>query len=216
MRKKHLYGMLAGVMAAGLLSSCSITRNLPEGEVLYRGIDKIEVENLDESDEGEEALAEAKAALASKPNNAFFGSSSLKWPFPIGLWIYNDFVHAEKKMGKWIFERFASKPVFISTVNPELRAKVSENLLHDYGYFNGKVDYEVLPMKNPRMAEVSYRIDMRNPFLLDSVAYLGFPFRADSLIRSDWEERLVRKGQKFSVLVISISARTSSLIVRTR
>ena len=47
MRKKHLYGMLAGVMAAGLLSSCSITRNLPEGEVLYRGIDKIEVENLD-------------------------------------------------------------------------------------------------------------------------------------------------------------------------
>ena len=199
---KHLYGILAGMLlvAAGLLPSCSITRNLPEGEVLYRGIDKIEVENRDETEGGEEALAEAEAALASKPNNAFFGSSSLKWPFPIGLWIYNDFIHAEKKVGKWIFERFAAKPVFISTVNPELRAKVSENLLHDYGYFNGTVGYEVLPMKNPRMAEVSYRINMRNPFMLDSVAYLGFPFLADSLIRADWEERLVRKGQKFSVL----------------
>ena len=199
---KHLYGILAGMLlvAAGLLPSCSITRNLPEGEVLYRGIDKIEVENRDETEGGKEALAEAEAALASKPNNAFFGSSSLKWPFPIGLWIYNDFIHAEKKVGKWIFERFAAKPVFISTVNPELRAKVAENLLHDYGYFNGTVGYEVLPMKNPRMAEVSYRIDMRNPFMLDSVAYLGFPFLADSLIRADWEERLVRKGQKFSVL----------------
>ena len=39
-----------------LLASCSTTKNLPEGEVLYTGIKKIEVTNEDKSKEGEEAL----------------------------------------------------------------------------------------------------------------------------------------------------------------
>ena len=47
-----------------LLASCSTTKNLPEGEVLYTGIKKIEVTNEDKSKEGEEALTEIEAALA--------------------------------------------------------------------------------------------------------------------------------------------------------
>ena len=45
-----------------LLASCSTTKNLPEGEVLYTGIKKIEVTNEDKSKEGEEALTEIEAA----------------------------------------------------------------------------------------------------------------------------------------------------------
>ena len=44
-----------------LLASCSTTKNLPEGEVLYTGIKKIEVTNEDKSKEGEEALTEVEA-----------------------------------------------------------------------------------------------------------------------------------------------------------
>ena len=120
-----------------LLSGCSITRNLPKDEVLYRGIKETIVENEDKTPAGDAALAEVEAALACKPNNSFFGSSSMKWPFPFGLWIYNDFVNSRKKVGKWIFDKLAAKPVFISTVNPELRTKIAQNLLHDYGFFNG-------------------------------------------------------------------------------
>lgn len=50
-----------------LLASCSTTKNLPEGEVLYMGIKKIEVTNEDKSKEGEEALTEVEAALAYPP-----------------------------------------------------------------------------------------------------------------------------------------------------
>lgn len=56
-----------------LLASCSTTKNLPEGEVLYTGIKKIEVTNEDKSKEGEEALTEIEAALAYPPNNALLG-----------------------------------------------------------------------------------------------------------------------------------------------
>ena len=72
-----------------LLAACSTTKNLPEGEILYTGIKQIEVAQPDESKEGEEALAEINAALAYPPNNALLGSSSIRLPFPFGLWMYN-------------------------------------------------------------------------------------------------------------------------------
>lgn len=93
-----------------LLSSCSTTKNLPEGAVLYTGIKKIEVKNEDKTKPGEAALEEVEAALAYPPNNALLGSSSIRMPFPFGLWVYNAFVNKKGKVGKWIFNKLASKP----------------------------------------------------------------------------------------------------------
>lgn len=75
-----------------LFSSCSTTRNLPEGEILYTGIRKIEIQHKDSTKAGQTALEEIEAALAYPPNNALLGSSSIRTPFPFGLWIYNAFV----------------------------------------------------------------------------------------------------------------------------
>ena len=69
------------------LASCSTTKNLPDGEILYTGIDKLEVVNEDETPAGIQALTEVEAALAYAPNNAIFGSSSMRWPLPLGLWV---------------------------------------------------------------------------------------------------------------------------------
>jgi len=54
---------LLGLLAF-LLTSCSTTKNLPEGAVLYTGIKKIEVKNEDKTKPGEAALEEVEAALA--------------------------------------------------------------------------------------------------------------------------------------------------------
>ncbi len=144
--------------------------------------------------------AEVKAALAYKPNNALFGSTSMRSPFPVGLWIYNRFVNSKKRFGKWMFNTFAATPVFMSTVNPELRVRVAENTLKNYGFFRGTVDYEILPQKNPRKAKVSYDVTPRGLFRLDSVAYLPFPAGADSLVRATrWRSKLWR-GVPFSVV----------------
>ena len=120
-----------------LFVSCSTTKNLPEGEVLYTGIKNIEITNEDKSKEGEEALTEIEAALAYPPNNALLGSSSIRIPFPFGLWVYNAFVNKKGKIGKWIFNKLAAKPVFINTVNPEVRTKVAYNLLRDMAISKG-------------------------------------------------------------------------------
>lgn len=183
-----------------LFTACSTTKNLPEDETLYTGIKKMVVENEDKSDAGEATMVEVEAALAYPPNNALLGSSSIRTPFPIKLWIYNDFVNSKTKFGKWIFNHFAATPVYISTVNPELRSKIATNVLHNYGYFNGTVSYSIDKEKNPKKAKVSYLVDMRNPYYIDSVMYVRFSHKADSLIKASYDKRLLRNGENFSVL----------------
>lgn len=71
-----------------LLASCSTTKNLPEGEVLYTGIKKIDVTHDDQTTAGEDALAEVEGALAYPPNNCPAGKfvHPRAVPFrPVGL-----------------------------------------------------------------------------------------------------------------------------------
>lgn len=148
----------------------------------------------------ETAREEVDAVLAYAPNGAIFGSSSLKSPFPVGLWVYNAFVGRQQGLGKWVFKNFATTPVFISTVNPEVRARVATNTLHNYGYFSGRVTAEVVPQSNPRKAKVNYHVYAGPLHRLDSIAYLNFPPRADSLLRATSYQRMLHKGDAFSVV----------------
>ena len=196
------YSYVISLLLGICFSACSTTRNLPEGETLYIGVDKMEVVNEDLSDTGVTALEEVEAALSYPPNNAILGSNSLRWPIPLGLWVYNNFEkYKDKKgVGRWIYDHMASSPVLMSNVNPATRVKIATNLLHDYGFFNGYVTYEELPQKNPLKTKVSYRIDMANPYFLDSIAYLKYPVQADSLIKGSLGQSALKRGDNFSVV----------------
>lgn len=186
-----------GVMA--LAAACSTTRNLPEDETLYTGIKKISVEDRDVSEAGTNTLVEVEAALAYAPNNALLGSSSVRFPLPYKLWVYNSFVNNKSLFGKWVFNHFAANPVYLSAVNPELRAKIATNVLRNYGYFNGTVAYKTLVNeKDPRKAKVNYTVRMRNPYFIDTITYAHFPEVADSLIKAT-PGCLIRKGDNFNV-----------------
>lgn len=149
------------------------------------------------------AKEEVDAVLAYPPNNAIFGSSSMTWPLKIGLWVHNGFYNSKGKFGKWIFRNFGTDPVLISAVSPEMRAKVATNTLHNYGYFHGNVDYNVLTQTNPKKAKVSYNVRAGQLYRLDSIAYLHFPASMDSLLRRSDRFRLLHKGDAFSVVNLS-------------
>ena len=247
-----------------LLSGCSTTKHLPEGELLYTGIKDINysdhakkkkkrshrdsigvitsiadaVKTVDElfsaqtspdikkimenaslsdkekkkavkavrkadGDAFENAKTEVDAVLACPPNNSFFGSSSLRTPLPFGLWIYNSFHSSKGGPGRWLFKNFASDPVLVSTVNPDTRARVATNTLHNYGYFRGRVRFEVLPSKNPKKAKLAYTVKTNSLYRLDSISYIGFPPVGDSLIRATQRKSLLRKNDPFSVVNLS-------------
>ena len=207
---------LSVVLLITVLSACSVTKTLPEGEVLYTGVDKMEVINKDKSPESMFAQEEVEAALSYAPNGALLGSSSLKWPMPLGLWFYTGFnkYKDQKGFGRWVFDKLGKYPVLISTVNPETRVKVATNLLHDYGYFNGTIDYSILPQKNPKKAKICYRVKMGEPYLLDSVSFLHFPSPADSLIWKSRGKSVLKRNNHFSVLQLEEERQRISTLLR--
>lgn len=198
-----------------LLASCSTTKNLPEGEILYTGIKKLEVINEDKSEEGKEALTEIEAALSYPPNNALLGSSSIRIPFPFGLWVYNAFVNKKGKVGKWIFDKLAAKPVFINTVNPDIRTQVASNLLREYGYFKGSTSYDIeTDPKDSKKAKISYKIEMNNAYTYDSIAYVRLRHRIDTLIQSNNNSSLFKKGDNFNVVQLEAERQRITSLLR--
>ena len=189
-------------LACLLLLSCSTTRNLPEGEVLYTGIKEIEFTDRKTNAAtpiGDEAITEISATLDCPPNSAIAGSSRYRG-IPFGLWWYNSFVNSKSKIGKWFFKKFAATPVLLSDVKPELRAQVAGNRLHNFGYFNGKVTEEIIYSKrNPRKAKVSYTVTLDPPYTYDSIEYRKFTQGEDSLISSTLRKSNIVKGEQFSV-----------------
>ena len=197
-----------------ILAGCSTTKHLPEGEILYTGQKPMVVLNRSVTPIGQIAMEEVEAALATAPNNSVLGSSTMRFPFPVRLWIYNDFQKYQKGFGKWIFNKFAATPVFLSTVNPEIREKAAVNLLRDYGYFNGHVSYQTfIDPKDSLKAKLQYTVDMRNPYFIDTVYYRGFSQRTMRIMEMGRRRSLISPGEQFNVTDIAGErARISTLL----
>lgn len=182
------------------MTSCSTTKHLPEGEILYTGQKPMIVLNRSISPVGDITLEEVEAALATAPNNSFLGSSTMRTPFPIGLWFYNGFQQYEKGIGRFLFNKFAAKPVLMSAVNPDIRVKAAHNLLRDYGYFNGRVSYQTFTdPKDSLKQKLQYTVDMRNPYFIDTVFYQGFDRRTTAIMERARRRSLISPGEQFNV-----------------
>ena len=184
-----------------MIAGCSTTSNLPEGEYLYTGIDKVEVMKDTTVDIATEALAleEVNSAIAYPPNASFMGSSSVRIPLPIGLWVYNGLVNNhEEGLSKWLFESFASNPVTISSVAPDTRVKVATNTLQNYGYFQGTVDYKIAEQRNPKKQKIDYIVKLGKPYTLDSIRF-AFPEKIDSIRKLSDADCLIHENDQFNV-----------------
>jgi len=197
---KRINTYITILLAILFLTACSTTSGLQEDEVLYTGIKTMKVDDKKGTYAESVALTEVNAALAYAPNNSFMGSSSVRFPLPIGLWIYNRYVNNQKSpFTRWMFNAFSTTPVTLTMVNPETRVKVATNTLQNYGYFQGKVDYELLPQSNPKKVKLAYNIKLGEPYLLDSIKY-AFPALPDSVIRATQDKSYIGQDKQFSVV----------------
>lgn len=170
-----------------------------------------------EPDALEPVEEELEAVLAYPPNNAFFGSARLRTPLPIGLWAYNAWGSSEKGLGHWLYGKIGSTPVLISSVSPDTRTRVAENVLRNYGFFHGHVDYSVAYHKhNSRKAKINYFIHSGRVFRIDSVEYTGFPGDADSIIQASRPQSLLQKGTPFAAITLQQEQTRVANLLRNR
>lgn len=199
-----------------LFFSCSTTKKLTDGEVLYTGVKKMKIETPPKL----KLKGPEKSALTSPmsypPNNPLF-APYVRSPFPIGLWVYNWHIKKEKGFKWWLYRKLAKEPVLISDVQPELRLKMVENNMKDFGFFGLESRYEIIPRKrNPKKAKISYWVKLPDPFRYSSVDLWGWKGQMDSLVRQSMRFSLLKAGEQYDVNVLEQERQRISDILRNR
>lgn len=211
---KHLRNLILLIAIFSLTISCSTTSGLPEGEKLFIGLKEITYGEHENSDHFSTTQEELDAALQTAPNGALFGSSFYRTPFPYSLWIWNAFHEKNGKFAKWLTQSFGKQPVLMRNVNPVLRSQVANNILKNNGYFNGDVDYEIIETDNPKKQKISYHIEPRNVYRIDTLTYTNFPEHANALIVSDSAASFIKHGTPFTTSILDAERNRVAKLLR--
>ena len=104
------------IFTALLLASCSTTRRLPHGEQLYTGVKKVAIASSPDGQAIPPGLADQlKETVDVAPNN-YIKMLHWRYPFPLGLWVYNNWPNPDHGFKHWIYNKLAAEPVLVSDV----------------------------------------------------------------------------------------------------
>lgn len=164
-----------------LFSSCSVTKNIPEGEYL---LDRVEI--ACEGNPPDIRRSDFRRYLRQRPNGKVLGGR-------FHLWLYNlGKRDAEKGFSGWL-RRIGEPPVVYSE---ELTAQSVENIetyLHSRGFYSARVSDSAYSTRAKRMC-VRYTVSFGPATLIDTVRF----DIADSLVRSlvtgDGSRSVLRPG----------------------
>lgn len=144
------------VVSLVLLGACSTTRRIPADEMLYTGM-KVAIAKSDSTAIPSGVSSDIKEAVDVAPNN-YIKMLHWRYPFPLGLWVYNNWPNPPKGFKHWIYEKLAAEPVLVSDVRPEVRTRMIEQILDNNGYFSGTATYSLKQGKNPKKAGIVYDV----------------------------------------------------------
>ncbi|MDE6582997.1 MAG: hypothetical protein K2K47_10790, partial [Duncaniella sp.] len=155
MKPTRLHIIFITFAAMLMLAACSTTKRLPEGEILYTGLKAVNF-NDTLAKVPAELRSEIREAVAVKPNNPLLGSASYRIPFPLGLWVYNNWPNPPSGLKHKIYEWLATEPILVSDVRPEVRVEMINQILDNNGFFRGTASYDLAQKKNKRKASIIY------------------------------------------------------------
>ncbi|WP_333809227.1 translocation and assembly module lipoprotein TamL [Flavobacterium sp.] len=209
MRTKKLYYFLF-LVALLTTWSCSNTRHLPEGELLYVG-GKVKVIDSSISRNERKALEkELKGILRPKPNSKILG-------LRVKLFFYNLAGEPKKEKGirYWLRNKLGEPPVLFSQVDLGYSRNLIQNYSENRGYFKARAsadstkrgkrvtaEYEAYPGKQYRIKEIKFPADSsalsKAIFLTQDKTLLkngdGYDFNTIKAERNRIDARLKEQG----------------------
>ncbi|SFN91819.1 Outer membrane protein assembly factor BamA [Chryseobacterium oleae] len=188
---KYLFA--SGLTAASL--SCSNTKYLKQGQMLYTGGEvKIENDSLSKK-EKKELKAALEENLVPKPNSTLLGLRPK-------LYFYNIAKEPKKDKGfnYWLKYKVGEKPVLLGDVDREFNRKIIENYSENKGYFNAKATYDTVS-KNKK-AQVIYTLRPGARYLVSNVKFQQDSSLVNKEIQSLANKTLLKTGKPFDLDVI--------------
>lgn len=200
MKKNILYNTSKVVVALLLLViavSCSTTRRLNVDDPLYTGVKHIKID----TEEGEKMPSSVKEAVKEAvnvtPNNSLI-SPYIRHPFPVGLWVYNNWDNPSSGFKHWLYEKLVEEPVLLSGVRPDARVKMINEMLENNGYFAADVSFELIKGRNPKKVKIAYKVNSGKAYRIDSVELLPDTCHLNHVIDSVVvKSKLLTKGSRY-------------------
>jgi len=182
--------LLSGI---SLISACSGSKFLKEGESFYTGADI----NFDTDGKrvGRKKILrkELQEYITPKPNPKIFGMRPAVWFYFIA-----GTPKKEKGLKNFIKNKLGKPPVLITDATPDRTSKSLSGQLNNEGYFKSEVSYEVKTKK--KESKVIYNVKLPRPYRLDSIRY---PRPRDSvyssILKLIGEESLLKPGQRYDL-----------------
>lgn len=187
------YFLASGVTVAVI--SCSNTKFLKDGQVLYTGAEvKIESDTLSKKEKSELQSA-LEENLTPKPNSSFLGLRPK-------LYAYNATSEPKKEKGLkyWLKYKFGEEPVLLGDVDREFNKDIIVNYSENKGYFNAKAKYDTVS-KNKK-AQVIYTLNPGARYLISNVNFPQDSTLINSEIQNLKAKTLLKTGNPFDLDVI--------------
>ncbi|MFV8370719.1 BamA/TamA family outer membrane protein [Flavobacterium sp. LB2R40] len=186
-----LYFLFLGLF----VSSCSNTRFLPEGELLYTGA-KIKVEGKKTTKKENKALKnKLEDIVRPKPNSSFLGLKPK-------LYIYNLAGTPKKDKGwrYWLKNKVGEPPVLYSQVDLEYNKSVLQNFSENSGYFNAKTAAD--STRKGKKASATYLVNPAKQYKIREVKFPKDSSVIATAVRNTRRRTLLKKDEGYSLDVI--------------
>lgn len=192
--KKYFYKIVA-IFVAIVVSSCSNTKFLQQGQMLYTGA-KIEVKNDTLSKKEKSNLKDALTdQLRPKPNSSFLGLRPR-------LYIYNITKEPKKQKGiaYWLKYKIGEKPVLLQDVDREFNKKIIVNYSENKGFFNARATWDTIA-KNKK-ASVLYQLKPGARYLISKVNFPEDSTAVNSEMIAIKDKTFLKTGNPFDLDII--------------
>lgn len=193
--KLNIYKYLFASGFAAVTLSCSNTKYLKEGQMLYTGGEvKIENDTISKKEKNELQTA-LEENLVPKPNSTFLGLRPK-------LYFYNIAKEPKKEKGfnYWLKYKMGEKPVLLGDVDREFNKDIIQNYSENKGYFNAKATYDTVS-KNKK-ARIIYTLKPGSRYLISNVKFQQDSTLVNKEILALSDKTLLKSGKPFDLDVI--------------
>ena len=191
MNKRILYIVILSIFIA----SCSNTKYLPDGELLYLGGKVVVKDSLISKKERKALKSELAGLLRPKPNKKIFGLRPK-------LLIYNlvGKVKREKGFRYWLKYKVGEAPVLFSQVDLEYNKKLLQNYVENNGYFNARTSSDSI--KKGKRVTATYLVNPREQYKIKSIKFPTDSSAISNAIRETVDKSLLKINNPYSLETI--------------
>lgn len=156
---QHILILASGAL---LLSACSTTRTVPEGDRLYTGA------TIKWDDKKPKDYSELESGMEDRirpnPNRKFLG-------MPIKLWLYNLGNEPKGKgLNHLLRNKWGEAPVLLSQFKGQHTEDILTSYVEDNGYFQSEVDHEI-NNKGSKKASVKFTVTPHHRYTIRRVRF---------------------------------------------